>query len=54
MGELRLGQVNAESASGVDKAGLPKNSEIEEAFDQNHILMMADQVPGEKTAFGTR
>src|SRR5437870_12869388 len=35
--ELRLSQVNAEGAAGVDKAGLPKNGEIEETFDQNDV-----------------
>src|SRR2546425_10856993 len=52
--ELGLGQVNAEGAAGVEKARLPKNSQIEEAFDQNHIVVMADDTPGEKAAFGTR
>jgi hypothetical protein len=31
--------MNILTQTGVDKAGLPKDSEIEEAFDQNHILM---------------
>ena len=51
--ELHLGQVNAEGAAGVDKAGLPKNGEIEETFDQNDVMVIADHAPGEKAAFWT-
>ena len=45
--------MNAEGAAGVEKAGLPKNRQIEKTFDQNHVVVMADQVPGKESAFGT-
>jgi len=45
--------MNAEGAAGVEKAGLPKNRQIEKTFDQNHVVVITDQVPGEETAFGT-
>jgi hypothetical protein len=45
--------MNAEGAAGVEKAGLPKNRQIEKTFDQNHVVVITDQVPGEEAAFGT-
>lgn len=51
--ELGRGQVNAEGAGGVEKARLPKDGQIEETFDQNYMVVMADRAPGEEAAFGT-
>jgi hypothetical protein len=56
VGQLRQlgpGQMNAEGAGGVEKARLPKNGEVKETFDQNHIVVMGEGSPGEEAAFGT-
>ena len=44
--QLRRGQVNAEGAAGVAKAGLPKHRQIEQTFDQNHVRVMAARRTG--------
>src|SRR3990172_10833198 len=44
--------MNSKSASGIDKARLPEDSQIKETFDQNHIGMISDRVPGVQAALG--
>ena len=43
----------AESAGGVTKASLPKDSQIEQALCQDYGGEMSDRLPGEEASFGS-
>ena len=47
LGKLCACQVHAEGATGVDKARLPENRQIQETFHQNQVGIMVHALPGE-------
>src|ERR1035438_6415587 len=46
--------MRAHGGSGIAKTGWPQHRQIEESFHQDQSGEMADRVPGEQAALGTR
>jgi hypothetical protein len=51
--QLRSCQMSAESAGGIAKACLPKQSQIEQTLCHDYGGEVPDRLPGEESAFGS-